>query len=97
MLTCSAKSEHPLWGSSHRTKTVGTHYSFGVNHVWAGMSSVLDFFFLAGKPEIALNGEACYKDFIVIPNPTQTPTVKTDRFCGNALVKTTCKYPELFI
>jgi hypothetical protein len=55
------------------------------------------FFFFAGKPEIALNGELCYKDFIVIPNPVQTPNVNTDRFCGNALISTMCKYPELFI
>jgi len=61
------------------------------------MSSKLHLFFLAGSSAIALNGEACYKDFIVIPNPVQNPPVRTDRFCGNALIRTICKYPEIFI
>jgi len=68
-----------------------------VNYVQTGLSSKLHLLFLAGRPDIALNGVACYKDFIVIPNPIQSPAVRTDRFCGNALVPTTCKYPELFI
>jgi hypothetical protein len=54
-------------------------------------------FFLAGNPAIAQSGVDCYKDFIVIPNPTQSPAVISDRFCGNAFIATTCKYPELFI
>jgi hypothetical protein len=54
-------------------------------------------FFLAGTAAIAQSGAICYKDYIVIPNPMQNTPVNTDRFCGNALVPTTCKYPELFI
>lgn len=80
-------------------KTIGSHYGFRVNYVQAGISSEvhLFFFFFAGTSAIALNGDACYKDFIVIPNAQQAEPVTTDRFCGNALIQTRCKYPELFI
>jgi hypothetical protein len=54
--------------------------------------------FLTGTPAIALNGEMwCYKDFIVIPNPQQNQMpLRTDRFCGNALISTTSKYPAVY-
>ncbi|XP_033610128.1 uncharacterized protein LOC117282858 [Cryptotermes secundus] len=45
---------------------------------------------LLGTATVALSGEQCTADFIVIPNPSQGGTsLTTDRFCGNALVPTT--------
>jgi len=96
MLTYSVKSVHSLWDSqshneNHRiTLWLPCELCTGWN-----VLKTVSFFFFAGKPDIALKGDACYKDFIVIPNPVGD--IRTDRFCGNALIPTMCKYPELFI
>jgi hypothetical protein len=97
VLTYSVKSKNPLLGSWSQNESCRDTLQLPRESCTGWNVLKTASFFLAGTAGIALNGEACYKDFIVIPNPTQNPPVNTDRFCGNALIATTCKYPELFI
>jgi hypothetical protein len=52
--------------------------------------------FLAATADVAEYGDSCTTDFIVIPNPSQGGTnLNYDRFCGNALLPTTSKFPAI--
>jgi hypothetical protein len=53
--------------------------------------------FLAGTASAARTGLDCITDFVVIPNPSQGGVeLPYDRFCGNAVLPTTSKFPALF-
>jgi hypothetical protein len=53
--------------------------------------------FLAGAVAAAETGDVCTADFIVIPNPYQEDNLlNADRFCGNALLPTTSKFPLIY-
>lgn len=52
--------------------------------------------FHTGTPLAAESGTDCTTDFIVIPDPSQGGTkLNVDRFCGNALLPTTSKFPAV--
>jgi hypothetical protein len=66
------------------------------DHLYIGLS-LRPCLFLAGSADVAEKGENCTTDFIVIPNPSQGGTnLPLDRFCGNALLQTTSKFPVIF-
>jgi hypothetical protein len=66
------------------------------DHLYIGLSP-RPCLFLAGTEDVALKGEDCTADFIVIPNPSQKGSlIHADRFCGNALLPTTSKFPVIY-
>jgi hypothetical protein len=70
---------------------------FSADYLFVGLSP-RPCLFLAGTAAVAQTGGDCTTDFIVIPNPSQDGTsLTTDRFCGNALLQTTSKFPVVFI
>jgi hypothetical protein len=69
---------------------------FSADHIHIGLSP-RPCLFLAGTAAVAVSGTECTTDFIVIPDPSQGGTsLALDRFCGNALLTTTSKFPVIF-
>jgi hypothetical protein len=68
---------------------------FSADHIYGGVSRPC--LFLAGTADAAESGMVCTRDFVVIPDPSQDgPELYVDRFCGNALLPTTSKFPVIF-
>jgi hypothetical protein len=66
------------------------------DHLYIALSPRLCLF-LAGTEGLAPHGESCTTDFIVIPNSyREDDMIHADRFCGGALLPTTCKFPVIF-
>lgn len=68
------------------SQTSGDPYSFTVSGNTAGTATA------PGLPADGMNGTACRRNFVVVPNPIAGQATGTDRFCGNQLPDLTSKF-----